>query len=371
MKRPAVLLSLLIAGLAWLAPPWVPATEPASSPPRSEERRYADDQGRQSLLVALDHQIAYLERCGQRVHAVGGTRFTTADLLSTARLFREGVAEHFGADSFDRFVERRFRTVRIGPPAGDGLVTGYFCPALRASPERTDAFRHPLFRPPPECSAREPSCPTRREIDEGALDGRGLEIAWVDDYLDLYWLQVQGSGFLTYPDGGRRTAHYAGNNDRSYRSIGSELMSDGRLAASRATLQGIDRFLRDHPALAREYLWRNPRYIFFSIDDQPVRGAGEIPLTPMRSVAADPAFLPLGAVCHLRYESPAPASDGSTRNNSAPRGHFVMVQDRGAAIRGRGRIDLFIGFGHAAREVAGRLGSPGETVLFLIRQPAD
>ena len=354
-RRVAVALACVLALLA------------AAAARPDEPRAWADAGDQAGLLAALDHQIAYLKHARGTPFPLGGRTVSTADLLRAATAFRDLVRERYGAPAFADELRRRFDVVAVTPPERPGLVTGYFVPELRASAAPSLAFREPIHGLPPELRARGVVGPTREQIDRGALAGRGLEIAWTDDALALYWLHVQGSGVLVFPDGARRAAHYAGDNGRPYVSIGATLVADGRLTVEEATLPGIEAWLRAHPGEMDEALRRNPRYIFFALDRGPVRGAGNIPLTPMRSVAADPAALPLGCVGWLDYATPAWNGNGE-RLPDAATGRFVLVQDAGAAIKGPGRIDLFTGFGNEARRLAGYLRHAG-TVYLLLAKP--
>ena len=357
-RRTRRALPLVLAALVVLAAHPAPADEPAV---------FADAGDKASLLVALDHQIASLKRARASSYALGGRSVSTADLLRAARALRDLVREHYGTPEFADELRRRFDLVPVTPTDRPGLVTGYFVPELRASAVPTLAFRYPIHGLPSESRVRGAVGPTREQIDRGALAGRGLEVAWTDDPLALFWLHVQGSGVLVFPDGSRRTAHYAGDNGRPYVSIAATLVAEGRLTLEQADLPGVETYLRAHPGEMIEVLRRNPRYIFFSLDREPARGAGNIPLTPMRSVAADLSVLPLGCVGYLDYSTPAWDEKGE-RLPDARTGRFVVVQDTGAAIQGPGRIDLFTGFGEEARRLAGVLRHPG-TVYVLLSKP--
>jgi membrane-bound lytic murein transglycosylase A len=276
---------------------------------------------------------------------------------------RSLVRDRFGTPEFARGIAERFDGIEVATAERPGFVTGYYAPELRASRTPTLAFRYPLYAPPPEGAAARP---TRAEIDRGALSGRGLEIAWTDDRLALYRLHVQGSGVLVFEGGERRTARYAGDNGKPYVSIGATLVADGLLAAEEATLPAIEVVLRAREGDLDLFLWRNPRYVFFALDRAPIRGAGEIELTPTRSVAADLALLPLGCVAHLDYATPAWDEAGAPLPD-ARAARFVLVQDTGAAIQGPGRVDLFAGSGATAERLAGHLRHPALLRVLLVK----
>jgi membrane-bound lytic murein transglycosylase A len=234
------------------------------------------------------------------------------------------------------------------------FVTGYHEPTLAARRARDERFRHPLYAPP---KAGQP-LPTRAEIEDGALAGRGLELFWTDDPIELFFLHVQGSGRLLLDDGSRVRVGYAGNNGKTYHSIGVELVERGVFRPSEATAPAIKRWLRAHPEEVFPLLRKNPRYVFFAVReaaaDQGPRGALGAPLVPWRSVAVDPAVVPLGSIGHLSVVLP-----GGERFSS-----LVVAMDTGTAIKGRGRIDLFCGDGEKGERVAGELRHRG-TIAWL------
>ncbi len=233
------------------------------------------------------------------------------------------------------------------------LLTGYYEPSLTARRRRTERFRHPLFRVPEDASGRKLA---RARIDAGGLAGRGLELFWLDDPVESFFLHVQGSGRLRLGDGTTARVGYAGNNGHKYHSIGSELVSRGELTVKEATAPAIKQWLREHRGEMFEILHTNPRYIFFRKLDAPAdvgpTGAMGVPLVPMRSVATDPAVAPMGSVGLLT----APMPDGSTLRR------VVVAMDKGAGIQGETRIDLFTGADVGAENLAGVLRSRGRII---------
>jgi membrane-bound lytic murein transglycosylase A len=183
---------------------------------------------------------------------------------------------------------------------------------------------------------------------------RGREIVWVDDALDAFLLQVQGSGRVQLASGEVIRLQYADQNGYPYQSIGRYLVDKGELTVEQATMPGIRQWLAANPARLNEVLDSNPSYVFFSeekIDDptQGPKGAQGVALTPGRSIAVDPASVPLGAPVFL--DTTYPATD-------QPLQRLVVAQDTGGAIRGAVRADFFWGFGHEAGDQAGRMRQP-------------
>lgn len=253
-----------------------------------------------------------------------------------------------------QFFELFFRPVMVGnPPA---LFTGYYEPELQGSLSRSPRFAYPLYRKPPELNDGQLYHP-RSVIEGGALRGRGLELVWLDDPVEVYFLQVQGSGRIRLPDGQMMRVGYGGKNGHPYRSIGQELIRRGA-SMSDVSAQDIKAWVRANPAAGRELLNSNPSFVFFrKLADHPAElgplGAMSEPITTLRSVAIDPDFTPLGAPVWIEKEG---------RN---PIRRLMVAQDTGGAIKGPQRADIFYGTGWDAGEAAGRVKDGGRMVLLL------
>ena len=259
------------------------------------------------------------------------------------------------------FFELFFRPVVI-QDGSDALFTGYFEPQLDGSRYRSGRFRYPVYRFPPE-AANKPWL-TREEILEGEpLAGRGLEIAWVDDPVELFFLQIQGSGRIRLDEGGTLRVGYAGANGHPYRSIGQELVRRGIYQLHQVSAEVIRNWVRRNPVAGKALLYHNPSYVFFRevsrvpADKGPL-GAMNRSITKLRSVAVDPAFTPLGAPVWVE------------KDGSDPMRRLMIAQDTGSAIKGAQRADIFFGTGDAAGREAGRLKDPGRMVVLLPIQRA-
>jgi membrane-bound lytic murein transglycosylase A len=243
--------------------------------------------------------------------------------------------------------------------AVEGLFTGYYEPELDGARSAGARFRVPLYRLPPELA--QPVKPagywTRAEIDSGVLAGRGLELAWLVDPVDAFFLHVQGSGRIRLASGGTMRVGYAGQNGQPYASLGAELIKDGALAREDVSMQSIRAWLAANPTVAAAMMQRNPSYVFFreltGLDplDGPL-GAEGVALAPGRSLAVDRRFLPLGLPVWLD----APSVRG-----------LLLIQDTGGAIRGPVRGDVFWGTGAAAGDIAGRMKDRGRYWLLVPR----
>jgi membrane-bound lytic murein transglycosylase A len=261
------------------------------------------------------------------------------------------------------FFETHFRPVLIADGSA-ALFTGYYEPEVSGSPVRTDAFRHAIYRLPPELTEGG-VWHARAEIEEqGLLEGRGLEIAWLADAVEVFFLQVQGSGRIGLSDGRSINVGFAGRNGHPYRSIGAELVRTGALSAAEVTAQRIKSWVRANPEAGAELLRHNPSFVFFrevsglAPDRGPIGSMGAS-VTPMRSLAVDPAFVPLGAPVWVETTGVAPIR------------RLMVAQDTGSAIRGPQRADIFCGTGEAAGEVAGRMRDKGRIVVLLPVALAD
>jgi membrane-bound lytic murein transglycosylase A len=261
------------------------------------------------------------------------------------------------------FFERHFRPVVISDGSA-ALFTGYFEPEVPGSPVRTDECRHAIYSLPPEVTEGA-VWHSRDEIDtHRLLEGRGLEIAWVTDAVEAFFLQVQGSGRIKFPDARTIRVGFAGRNGHPYRSIGAELVRRGALPTGEVSAQAIRRWVRENPEAGAALLRHNPSFVFFreTTEVPPDRGplgAMGRSVTPMRSVAVDPAFVPLGAPVWVETTGAEPIR------------RLMVAQDTGSAIKGPQRADIFCGTGEAAGEVAGRMRDGGRMVVLLPVAVAD
>ena len=254
------------------------------------------------------------------------------------------------------FFEAAFRPV-LTTDGRAALLTGYYEPELEGSRRRTARFRHPLYARPSDLPEDGPG-PTRREIDRGALAGRGLEIAWVADPVQALFLGIQGSGRVRLAEGGTLRLGYGGANGHVRRSIGVEMARRGLIEPWEASAEAISAYVRAHPREGRELLRHDPSYVFFReveglSDDAGPLGAMRRPLTPGRSVAVDPRRVPLGAPVWVE------------RGGAEPMRRLMVAQDTGSAIRGAQRADLFLGTGPEAGRRAGRVRDRGRIVALL------
>ena len=284
------------------------------------------------------------------------------------------------------FLETNFVPYRVanGDGAAQGLVTGYYEPRLRGSRARGAPYLHPLYAPPddllvidlatvaPETKnmrlrgrldgRRVVPYFSRAEIENGVAQVTGKEIVYVDDPIEAFFLQIQGSGRVRLDSGEELRIGYADQNGHAYQSIGRYLIDKGELKLGEASMQGIQAWARSNPARLGELLNQNPSYVFFRelppADTGPI-GALGVPLTAERSIAVDPRFVPLGAPVYLATTRP---------NSDVPLERLVIAQDTGGAIRGAVRADFFWGTGQEAGALAGRMRQQGRMWVLLPKE---
>lgn len=356
--------------------------------------RFTDDRDLASLLAALDQSLAYLQRIDDATpFAFGRGTVPAGRLRATLETFRGIVAARPSAAEFNRAVRERFDLYQSAGSDGRGRVvyTGYYEPEVHGSLTPSEAYAHPLYGLPGDLVAvdlgqfrddyrgrtlhgrlagqRLIPYLDREAIDAGALAGRGLEVAWLSDPVDAFFLHIEGSGRLVLPDGATRHINYAGANGHPYRSIGQILLEAGEIDPETLSMQEIQAWLRSHPGRVRALLTANPSYVFFALDDAGPFGNIGVPLTPGRSIATDAAIFPKGALAYIVTEQPVVGADHRTIAGWRPLARFALNQDTGGAIRGPGRVDLFWGAGDEAGLCAGHLRHAGRLYWLLLKDP--
>lgn len=258
-------------------------------------------------------------------------------------------------DAQPELLTREFQWLRIEP---DVLLTGYYEPFLEASLEPRPDYPCPIYALPPEMVQGDPGL-TRKAIEEGALAGKGLEIAWARDPVDVFFVHVQGSGRLMLPDGGQVRVRYAGSNGHDYVSLGKELIERGYATREEMSMQKIREILAAQPQRRAEIMAWNPKYIFFALDDSGPYGASGARLTPMLSCAVDRSFLPMGGVLAVAGALPDEARVPELVG-------LLLAQDTGTMRRNH--LDLFCGSGPEAATLAGRMSGRAGAWLLLSRR---
>ena len=333
------------------------------------------------LRLVLEDNLRYLRKRPQDAVCVN-----RPGLVLTWGMLGDSVAELLSLlPELDRdpgLAARRFHWLKLAPGT---LLTGYYEPWLKASLVPDDTYRYPLYGVPDDLRTVDLGAfhprwkgqiltyrlgeegvepyPDRAAIDgKGVLAGQEKEIAWAADPVDVFFLQIQGSGRLDLPDGSSRHILYGGKNGRQYRSLGKLLIERGFVPREEMSMQRIRTFLNENPEAARDLLFENPSYVFFRLAEQGPYGSMGSILTPKVSVAVDRGMIPLGSVVALKTA----LTDYDT-GASEPFLSLMAAQDTGGAIQGT-RMDLFCGTGPEAEQLAGHLQEESEVFMLVSRK---
>lgn len=283
---------------------------------------------------------------------LGGTVADWVPVCSEAgRLIRNRAS----AEETRRFITKNFKAWKIVPAGGpDGLFTGYYEAMLDASKTRSSLYATPVHGLPAGWDRTGTGRPDRKAIEAGALEGVAPVLLWARDPVDLFLLQIQGSGIVRLPDGSRVRIGYAGDNGKTFVGIG-RLMKD-RGYGDGASMPAIRAWLKANPDKAGDLMSENPRYIFFRLieGDGPI-GAQGVPLTAGRSLAVDRDVVPLGALMWISTKD----------SHGTPVRRLALAQDTGSAIKGPVRVDVFWGSGEEALYYAGGMKSQGQAWVLL------
>ena len=272
------------------------------------------------------------------------------------------------------FFESHFTPHRIVHDGPEGMLTGYYEPMVEGARKRSGTFTAPLMKRPKDLvnlvaesergakadnltharktrAGTEPY-PTRRQIEEGALAGKKLELVYLKDQIDVFFMQIQGSGRVALPDGTQVRVTYDGKNGHPYTSIGRYIIDKGWFPANRMSLQALKEWLRKNPDKMREVLWQNQSYVFFrelqGEQAEAPMGVLEIPLTTLRSLAVDTRFHAIGTPVYVSAPDITHITD-----DKRPFQRLMIAQDVGSAIRGPERGDIYCGSGDKAGRCAG------------------
>ena len=346
---------------------------------------FADDLDLASLELAIERSVQYYETTGRdKVYRIADRSVDSRQLIKTLTAFR--ALMHEAADNADlsKKITEVFDVYRVAGPDEDGrtLFTGYYEPLLEGSLTESEKYKYPLYRVPDDLIVKRLTpnenkigriqggefVPyySRREIDVyGVLRGKNLELVWLADPVDLFFLHVQGSGKIKLEDETLLTVSFAQTNGRPFRSVTRFMLDQGKIKSSESSYRSVKAILKEREEQERyEILSYNESYIFFRFVDKEPRGSLGVPVTPGRSLATDPDYFPEGALAFIHLRKPVfDAEDNILQRVSFSR--FVLSQDKGSAIKGPGRVDLFCGFGAKAEATAGTLKEKGELYLLL------
>jgi len=324
-----------------------------------------------------------------KVVPLGPLRVSQQELVETLEEFRDLLDWDLTAEELHQEIQRKFSIIEVGRRRKNKkvLITGYYTPVIPARRHRSGSFQYPLYRKPDNYpatrviyrqsrpsnrdnayhmfSAEEDILLTRKQIDSDfILQDQHLEVAWLQDELDRYFLHIQGSGFLSFPDGQMEAVQFAGSNEFPYRSVGQKMIRDGVITVGQGSMQGIKQYFREHPEDIPKYLYQNKRYIFFNLTDGSPRGSSGAELVGGRSIATDKSIYAAGGLAFLSAKKPV-LNESLEITGWEPFSRFVVDQDTGSAIKGPGRVDLYFGVGRSAGEAAGHYMQSGKLYYLL------
>ncbi|MCH8202556.1 MAG: murein transglycosylase A [Proteobacteria bacterium] len=312
---------------------------------------------------------------------LGGRAADWADVCSVA-----GTVPESDRTAAREFFENNFTPLVLSSGQGkEGKLTGYYEPLIEGSATANDEYQVPLYKRPPELvtvnlglfrkdlegrrvagrvrNGRLTPFDSRSEIDAGALKGKDLELFWLRDPVDAFFLHIQGSGRIQLPDGSFQRVGFDGPNGRPYTSIGRVLLERGEMVLEEISMQSIRSWIVANPEKGTALMQENASYVFFRLleGDGPLGSMG-VALSPGRSLAVDQYKLPLGAPLYLAGTYPDPAAPDS---NVRKLERLMIAQDTGGAIRGSLRGDVFWGLGEEAEVIAGHMNNPSRFYLLL------
>jgi membrane-bound lytic murein transglycosylase A len=357
---------------------------------------FRDDGDQQSLIKAAKESLSYLDKLpSSKLFKAGDVEFSAAQyaealrkllaIMEKRQISVQDVISLFDVYAYKVEIQDTSSQSRPGEGViygtGQVLATGYYEPILEGNYRPSKEYSYPIY-PVPENLIKvsldlfNVNCGdvstivgrveghklvpyySRREIDEGALKGT-QPLVWVKNPVDAFFLQVQGSGIIRFPDGTERRLGYGSGNGRPYRSIGKYMIDQGWMSKDEVSMQAIKAYLMSHPDKLWPTLWYNENYVFFRWVEEGPKGSLNVFLTPERSIASDRRFYPPATLSFISTVVP----DG--HYNYKPFNRWVFHQDAGGAIKGPGRVDIFFGSGNEAGEKAGRMKYQGTLLLFL------
>jgi len=354
---------------------------------------FTDDLEFEGLEYSILKSMAYLQKVpADRIYQFGPDQYDAAHLLQSLEQFMDFIRTNPSNRDLQKFIRSNYLVYQSAgrDQEGEVLFTGYYEPHLNGRLQPDDEFRFPIYALPEDLIKIDLSAfdekyagesivgrytgetvvpyYDRREIDEqNALADKAQPLAWIKDPVDVFFLQIQGSGKIFLDTGEVINVHYNGSNGRPYRSIGKLLIDEQKIPQEEMSMQKIRSYLHEHPEEMAPVLNHNPSYVFFKLEPEGPLGYLSVLLTPGRSVALDRRIFPPAALAFIQTKKPVVDSAGQI-DSWADCSRFVLNQDTGGAIRGPGRADLFWGSGPYAEIAAGHSAHRGK-LFFLILKP--
>jgi membrane-bound lytic murein transglycosylase A len=333
------------------------------------------------LRTGIDRSLNYLRKpSSQQFFPLGDVTHKRA--VDSLEAFAEMIDSRLTPRSMNETIRAKFDVyMSVGcDDAGTVLFTGYYTPIFDVSMKRTERFRYPLYKTPKDL-VKGPDGETLgqrsssgmltqyppRAIIESTKMLKGTELIWLSDPFEVYIAHVQGSAKIRLPNSKLITVGYAANNGHDYKSISKELVNDGRIRTNQLSLAAMIDYFKANPNLVDTYTWRNPRFVFFEIQDGEPRGSLNEQVIPLRTIATDKSIFPRGSLTFISTR--LPRETAGTISNQFYSG-FALDQDTGGAIRAPGRCDVYMGIGDQAGKLAGQTYQEGK-LYYLFLKSAD
>jgi membrane-bound lytic murein transglycosylase A len=353
---------------------------------------FSDDLELDGLEHSILKSLVYLQRVpADRTYQFGEDRFEAAHLIKSLQVFLDFIRTNPSNRELKKFIRSNYIVYQsVGrDQKGEVLFTGYYEPHLSGRLYRDEEYRYPIYALPDDLIEIDLSAFNekydgenivgrytgktvvpyydRQQIDEeDALAGKAEPLAWVKDPVDVFFLQIQGSGKIFLDTGEVINVHYHGTNGRPYRSIGRLLIEEQKIPKEEMSMQKIRSYLQAHPEEMAPVLNHNPSYVFFKLEPEGPLGYINVLLTPGRSIALDKRIFPAAALAYIRTKKPVVNAAGQI-DSWTDCNRFVLNQDTGGAIRGPGRADLFWGNGPYAEIAAGHLAHTGKLYFMILK----
>jgi membrane-bound lytic murein transglycosylase A len=353
---------------------------------------FLDDMTYDGLEDSILQSLSYLNKIpADRQFVFGKDQYNTEHMIKSLQHFLDYIQTRPPRQDLKKFIQSDYRIYRSVGRNGEGevLYTGYYEPLLKGSLVRSEQYRFPIYTRPRDLITIDLSLfhkkfrgekiigrytdqsvvpyYDRSEIETGGVlaDKAGV-LAWAEDPVDVFFLQIQGSGKVQLDNGNVFNVHYQTTNGRPYRSIGKLLIDEEKISVADMSMQKIREYLNNHPEEINTVLNYNPSYVFFIIEPNGPLGNINVKLTPGRSIALDRRIFPPAALAFIETEKPL-IDDAGQIHSWQRFSRFVLNQDTGGAIKGPGRADLFWGNGPYAEIAAGHLKHTGELYFLVLK----
>ena len=328
---------------------------------------FADAGERQQLISIVEMQLKYFDsrKVPSRFLNWNGHPIAENRVRDSLVAFSNLIKLNIDQAELKKRIAKKFDVFRVTGNKSRILFTGYYAPTFEARLKKSPEFSWPIHK-----KSRGVKGISRSKINAGALEGKGLEVAWMKR-VDRFILQLQGSGQLVFENGKHTSATFSGHNGFEFRGIGTIMKEEGVIIRTKPWIKGLREYFEKHPEKMDHFFHQQQRYVFFKLHDRGPTGMAGIAtgvegyqLTPRRSVATDQNYYPIGAILWGDYRQPVRKADGTYAQNTTSQ--FFINQDTGGPLRGSHRVDIFYGSGPEAGRVASSQHDYGSMYMLLL-----